>query len=163
MALKGRNAQWKRSPMISDGQYDAPRSISDDKNLTSTDIAASATSESTFRRLHVSTGDGCQPRMGNPGGYWRAYRWCAALLGRVCPTLMPQDSMRHATELVAEFEAPQARIRARRGVKAERKGKPDASSGRLDKKRLQGRPRSYLVSIAGWSDSESALDYIQSC
>jgi hypothetical protein len=37
-----------------------------------------------------------------------------------CPTLISKDSMGHATELVAEFKARQARIRARLDVK--RKG-----------------------------------------
>jgi hypothetical protein len=32
-----------------------------------------------------------------------------------CPTLIPKDSMRHATELVADFEARLTRIQARLG------------------------------------------------
>jgi hypothetical protein len=42
-----------------------------------------------------------------------------------CPTLVPKDSMGNGQELVAEFEARQARIRARLGVKKARKGRLD--------------------------------------
>ena len=63
-----------------------------------------------------------------------------------CPTLVPKDSMGNGQELVAEFEARQARIRARLGVKKARKGRLDlkrgkhASSGK-QQRRPRGRPR----------------------
>jgi hypothetical protein len=37
-----------------------------------------------------------------------------------CPSLIPKHSMEHAAELVAKFEAREARIRAQRRVQASR-------------------------------------------
>ena len=47
-----------------------------------------------------------------------------------CPTLIPKDSMGHAAELVAEFEARQTRARASLRVKKERKGRPYFKRGK---------------------------------
>ena len=69
-----------------------------------------------------------------------------------CLTLISKDSMENAQELVAEYEARKARIRAGRGIKKGRKGRRDLKQGRRkaaeadvlggqQTKRPRGRPR----------------------
>lgn len=115
-----------------DGECDNHRSISDDNNLISADISTPLLPESAPGDLELS------PQLMDANWEWpmREIKGDEIIDGEKHyevewhSSLIPESAMGNALELVAEYEARKARIRAGRGVKKGKKGQPDLKQSR---------------------------------
>jgi hypothetical protein len=150
VALSGRSGQLRRSLSVTpeDGKYNSPERISDDSKLADISVSTPSVSETAPMKFQL------YPQVMDANQEWEMREITGEedvdgvphYLVEWCPTLVPKDWMGHATELVVEFKARQARIRSRLGVKMKGRGrsdfkqkKPDAPCGQ--QKRPRRRPR----------------------